>query len=128
VTRDASEVFRPLFEALNWFDSIDERARIGERHVRAIRYARRRVHHQWADAVYPHTYPVSNSVQVAPGVSLTLSGFGLEWRWRAAANLPPAPANFKDPKGESMYAQLLSDRAVLPALEAVERYLKRRFP
>jgi hypothetical protein len=89
---DSDAAFRPLFEALNWSVSLDDRLQaaweasptnpakwwsdgfIHGDDVKGVRYARNRVHHQWADALflsssgraYPRTYPLVFH----------------EWRWR----------------------------------------------
>jgi len=90
--------FIPLFDALGWVVALDsrfqeswKRARTnpakwwsdGFIHgdtVKGVRFARNRVHHQWADALettsgraYPAAYPKVY----------------MEWRWRA--ELPPGP-------------------------------------
>jgi hypothetical protein len=50
---DATVAFLPLFEALNWAASIDERLRYPDYpELRGLRFARNRVHHQWAEALY----------------------------------------------------------------------------
>src|SRR5665811_2098217 len=68
-SRDPGRVFAPLFEALNWAVALDDQARKhwapegialgwawrsrveGGEFVSAVRCARNRVHHQWADAL-----------------------------------------------------------------------------
>ena len=94
---NSDAAFRPLFEALNWSVSLDDRLQaaweasptnpakwwsdgfIHGDDVKGVRYARNRVHHRWADALF-----------------LSHSGFALpmrfplafrEWRWRLS--LPP---------------------------------------
>jgi hypothetical protein len=86
--REPLPVFIPLFETLAWFDSIDEwlkmdGKRIGEKNVRALRYARRRIHHQWADALRVHEYSVTMAL---PPIHAT--GTTFDWYWKAADNLP----------------------------------------
>lgn len=52
--RDAEERFIPLFEALNWAVAISDypgsSVRVDDT-IRGLRFARNRVHHQWADAI-----------------------------------------------------------------------------
>lgn len=98
-TRGALPVFAPLFEALNWVVALDDQARnhytpegtpldwawrsrvAGGELVRAVRCARNRVHHQWADAL-----------TLSEGFSTPLVAplVGHEWRWRPLADLPRA--------------------------------------
>ena len=91
--------FKPLFEALNWCVALDDRLqawwkvnatnrdrrwcdgfRFGET-VLGTRYARNRVHHQWADALW-----FSLSAPLRPGGPPR----GPEWRWRPSTQLPDA--------------------------------------
>ena len=92
----ATEAFLPLFEALNWCVALDDRLqawwktnatnadprwchgfRFGDA-VLGTRYARNRVHHQWANALF---YSLSASAK--PDVPR-----GPEWRWLPIAHLP----------------------------------------
>lgn len=123
--RDATATFHPLFEALNWAVALDDQARQhwapegvpldwawrtrvpGGDVVDAVRWARNRVHHQWAD-----------SLALSEGVSAPLVApvVAHEWRWRQLADLPDADL----PKGkvaaaaagaaEGHYRDLLADR------------------
>jgi hypothetical protein len=91
-SRDPVATFLPLFEALNWTVAIDSRFekawrcdplyREGEwwsdgyihgNTVKGVRFARNRVHHQWADAL-----------QMTTGTAfpLTFPMTFMEWRWR----------------------------------------------
>jgi hypothetical protein len=97
---DSDVAFRPLFEALNWSVSVDERLQevweagrtnpakwwsdgfIHGDDVKGVRYARNRVHHQWADALF------SSSGFAFP---MTFPLVFLEWRWRIT--LPPGRNN-----------------------------------
>ena len=72
---DASTAFMPLFEALSWVASLDERLDypdLGE--LRGLRFARNRVHHQWADALW-----LDDAGAQFP-VSFPMAFF--EWRWQ----------------------------------------------
>jgi hypothetical protein len=106
----------PLYEALSWAVSIDDRfqslwaaARTnpakwwsdGFAHgdtVRGLRYARNRVHHQWADALW-----LSHSGFSFP-ISFPLAF--IEWRWRP--ELPPG-------RGEEFKAEYEQHVAASPA-------------
>jgi hypothetical protein len=115
-SEDRADTFPPLFEALSWAVSIDDRfqslwaaARTnlatwwsdGFAHgdtVRGVRYARNRVHHQWADALwlsrsgfsFPRSFPLAF----------------IEWRWRP--ELPPG-------RGEEFKAEYEQHVAARPA-------------
>lgn len=114
-TRDPTATFIPLFEALNWAVSLDERAakhwtpagkplgwawreKVRDAEIlRGVRFVRNSVHHDWSDAVeldergraYPKTFPV----------------VFFEWRWRAADELPER--DHKDTGGEAIYREQL---------------------
>ncbi len=115
---------RGTFECLNWIVSLDDRVGAiwapdgtplgaawrdrlgGDAHLSAgIRFARNRVHHQWADAIarrdgfrYPRRYP---------------RGF-VEWTWRPAEDLPAG--RYAD--GESVYRQSPAGQRVTDSLAA----------
>lgn len=123
---DAAVTYHALFEALNWAVALDDQVRahwsprgkpldwnwrdeVGEGgHVRAVRFARNRVHHQWADALelaegfaFPTTFPLVFH----------------EWRWRPSVDLPPRD----DDRDQDIYDKLLARqpaRYVLDALNA----------
>jgi hypothetical protein len=108
---DADAVFLPLFEALSWTVSIDERLqRIwkaaptnpdkwwseGFTHgdvVKGVRFARNRVHHQWADALWPSRHEGR-----------------VIWRWR-----PTLPAG-RNRTGEGEYADRVATRPAIDTL------------
>ena len=77
---DTVDAYLPLFEALNWAASLDEHLDYPDHpELRGMRFARNRVHHQWAEALYvtegaayPRAYP----------------RVFFEWRWRM--DLPEA--------------------------------------
>lgn len=139
-SRDPLQVFAPLFEALNWAVALDDEARehyapegepldwgwrsrvSGGEFVSAVRCARNRVHHQWADAL---TLSEGFSAPlVAPIVAH-------EWRWRCLADLPQSdPVKGRAPakvlEAESAYERLLAGhpgRVVLGELRAPFRQL-----
>jgi hypothetical protein len=126
VERDAVATFLPLFEALNWVTALDDqvgarwapagtalgwrwRDKIDEGHfVAAVRFARNRIHHQWADALeltdgltFPVRWPLAWH----------------EWRWRASADLPAG----KDERHRDVYDELLADQPARYALDALDR-------
>jgi len=101
---DRNARFRAVFESLNWASSIDDRIREhwapegqpldwawrgrvdGAELMDGVRFARNRVHHQWADAIYLNesggrTYP------------MTFPVFFSTWRWRPLSDLPDGHHN-----------------------------------
>jgi hypothetical protein len=105
---DSAATFIPLFEALGWVFSIDEGFKrlwkaeprsleswsdgfIHGDTVKGVRYARGRVHHQWAEALW-----------LSPGAQLprTLPFMLGEWRWR-----PKLPGSRSVEYGEAEYDQ-----------------------
>lgn len=121
--RDPGAAFLALFEALNWAVAIDERVKEhwapdganteedktrqpgwgwrervpGAEAMAGVRFARNRVHHQWADALC-----LDDNGFTSP-VSSPLMSF--EWRWRDLAELP---AGKPDPNGEAIYERHLA--------------------
>jgi hypothetical protein len=118
---DAS--FRGLFECLNWAAAIDDRIQQrwapegvplerswreraeGAAVMAGVRFARNRVQHQWADAIffdlskgrtYPKTYPVR---------------YG-QWCWRALSDLPAG----RDNHGSDVYCDCLAEQPVMRGL------------
>lgn len=96
--RDPAPTFQALFEALNWAVALDDQVRLhwapagtpldwawrdqvdDGHHVRAVRFARNRVHHQWADALYLDAGGFSAPIESALVTH--------EWKWRPSADLP----------------------------------------
>ncbi len=92
--------FMPLFEALSWAVSLDDRLQNiwkeapprtskwwsdGFAHgdtVKGVRFARNRVHHQWADALW-----LSHGAELPRQIPFSLT----EWRWRT--DLPSGRSN-----------------------------------
>ncbi len=79
--RDAEDAYHALFECLAWAASIDERLGYPTEspELRGLRFARHRVHHQWADALvltegarFPITFPTAF----------------FEYEWRPIDDLP----------------------------------------
>lgn len=122
-SRSAPQVFQPLFEALNWAVALDDQARAhwapegtpldwswrarvaGGDLVNAVRCARNRVHHQWADALVLRE---GMSAPLSPPLVLH------EWSWRPLDELPEADGRRTDAivEAESDYGRLL---AAVPA-------------
>jgi len=121
---DPTKAFTALFEALNWAVALDERtakswapdgqvlhwawrSRVPDASIMGgVRYARNRIHHQWADALrldhswfqFPRTFPLRFA----------------EWVWRDAASLPPGRI---DRDGETSYRNDLEGRAARITLQ-----------
>jgi hypothetical protein len=136
-TREAreepEEMFIPLFEALNWAAAIVDpnsplRALITDNTVRALRFARNRVHHQWADALDPRDVPY------APGLITRASGRGprivapptvVEWFWKPLNQLPKPPPNRSDRRGQAAYGAHLAGEPARDALHRLDALLPR---
>lgn len=112
--QNADAAFLPLFEALSWTASIDERLDLPDLpELRGMRYARHAVYHLWADALvrtegrsYPKQYPFVY----------------FEWRWRVDL---PVPRNRNDEAAyKAAYKEGLAGQPARLALAAVERFLK----
>ncbi|MCW2643963.1 MAG: hypothetical protein JWP07_72 [Pseudonocardiales bacterium] len=120
---DRNASFRAAFEALNWATSVDDRirgqwapegkplgwgwrARVSGAEVMAgVRFARNRVHHHWADALYYNetggmTFPMTSPV------------FFSTWRWKLVADLPPGD----DDRGRDVYQEHLEGEPALKTL------------
>lgn len=122
-SKDADRSFHAVFESLNWATSVDDRIRKhwapegkaldwawrsrvdGAELMAGVRFARNRVHHHWADAIYlndtggltlPMTFPMHFST----------------WRWLAADDLPAG----EDDQGRDVYATHLQDQPVVKTL------------
>lgn len=129
--KDPEKLFHCLFETLNWIVAIDDRLR-SDKHddswfdqyringdegnfIRALRFARNRVHHQWADIVFN-----------TPGgqLPMQLPAALHEWRWEKLSNLPPALPHFADYEGKLLYLLLLEDQPARMALQKVASVLE----
>lgn len=128
---DADRMFYAIFEALNWSVAIDDRiqshwapegrvigrewrSRVqGAEILKAIRWARNSVHHDWADALrleaggfqFPMTFPLRFS----------------EWVWKAADLLPDDGGRF----GKSEYEHELSGRPARIAISELRDVFSR---
>lgn len=132
----AERAYLALFEVLNWLHAIDDRLQHdwpGERQERehwyrafeagrtlpGVRYARNRVHHQWADAIAgmrvgsfaglrEGTVPDPPLVRPLRGEFRDPIGEAGRWRW--VAELPPAER--PDREGQDAYRDRLAGRLV----------------
>jgi hypothetical protein len=111
--KEPEPAFHALFEALSWAVSIDELLKFPSQvELRGLRFARHRVHHQWADALrldeggfsFPMTFPL----------------VFFEWRWRLATELPKG----RDDRGREEYETHLAGRPARVTLRAVDEYLR----
>jgi hypothetical protein len=101
---DAGErvTFLPLFEALNWAASIDryffEKGRPIENDLlTAVRFARNRVHHQWALALRRFDSPGVPMIHLATSSSRIVGPPpGFWWYWVDLDELPPGRSSSKE--------------------------------
>ena len=113
-------LYIPLFEALNWAGVLEEAARPHtDQLLSAIRFARNRVVHDWADAVE------GRSILNPAGATIRPLGAGVgragtvgppvvwEWFWRNRASLPSGTNN----RGGPAYDALLAGKPVRAALD-----------
>jgi hypothetical protein len=108
--RDPVRPFHPLFEALAWAVTLDERLGYpDDPQLRGLRYARNAVHHQWADAL-----ELDDSGAAFP---ITFPMVFFEWRW--TRELPPP----KQKRDEPFYREHLAGHPARHALGAVAAHL-----
>ena len=103
--RDPEAVFRPLFEALNWWVAIADRVERDGREwdpraagpLVGIRYVRGRVHHQWSEAFELRDdfcyEPICLGLDMTVGKLVYFDPIPnpvTEWRWRDSSELPSA--------------------------------------
>lgn len=117
--RDADAAFLPLFEALAWTYSIDDRLKKPDLPaLRGLRWARRKVHHQWAAALYV--------ADVAHVIStrrpMILGPLFFEWRWRPEL----ARGRERDDPDRRAYVGHLSDQPARTTLASVSEFLARQ--
>jgi hypothetical protein len=112
---DSRPAFIPLFEVLNWTVTIDFRLQQDRADpewwkqvpdgvlARAVRLARNRVHHQWANAIggpiasrHPESVPRLTAFSLRPPHPYRQAA----WRWRKELPPPETPST-RDPRGES---------------------------
>jgi hypothetical protein len=114
-----------IFESLNWSVSLDERLRRDLQGrdwttdvdngtvVRAMRYARNSVHHDWAAALDHGPQPPEN-------VSRHEAVFDLTW-------VEKLPSGRPDPKGAASYADALAGEKVADTLLTAVKVSRRAF-
>ena len=130
LTQDAEAASQPLFEALNWAVVMDDHVRLSWRPegeildyqwrdrlegesgdiVKGIRFARNRVHHQWADAL-----------RLSEGGAQSSFEFPLvfhEWSWISADEIPLGKNN-NDNRGIDEYRSTLQGKAARLSLSAL---------
>jgi hypothetical protein len=118
--KSALETFLPLFEALNWAvaiqDYLRERGEPLDHHplVRALRFARNRVHHAWAAALEVRDVEVS-----ASRGPLVVTGMTFDWFWIETERLPLGGNR----TGETEYDAHLAGKTARAALDELERLL-----
>ena len=120
--KEIDQVFIALFESLNWIYTIDDRIRsiktlVGidsdfSEVMRAVRYARNRVQHQWSEIIYYRdgaTLPVT----------LPLAFF--EWVWMPLDKVHELTDNLRydDPVGKEMYIKHLEKKPVRYSLDLI---------
>jgi len=126
----ADETFVPVFEALNWMASIDlwfdeQGSPIGDDTLRGIRFARNRVHHDWALAITRQDWPGVPMVSGGRHGGVTrIFGPppGFYWTWKPLADLPPPQR--PDPNGEAAYVSQLAGAQVEPTLDGLRPVLE----
>ncbi len=118
VQTDPIVAFHALFESLAWTYTVDdflyERdgafAQLPE--LRGLRFARNRVHHQWADALWLDpkgaTFPLEFPIAF------------FEWRWRDTRDLPTGRAS----PDEFVYKQQLARTPARHSLNAVLHFFR----
>jgi hypothetical protein len=130
--RDAQERFIPLFETLNRAVAIMDYSRdqgrplLNDEIVRALRFARNRVHHQLADALEPRDVPFPQALTNRRGGSRIIAPpTVLKWFWKPLDELPDAPPQHDDPQGEKAYTPNLQGQPVQHALDHLDSLLPR---
>jgi hypothetical protein len=114
--RKPEAAFHPLFEALAWTYSIDERLKKPDLPaLRGLRWARGRVHHRWADALY-----VTDVAHVISARLPKITGpLFFEWRWRPEL----ARGRKRDNPDREAYVEHLSGQPARLTLASVREFL-----
>jgi len=133
ISSTPEDVFLPLFEALHWAVAVWYLAKRKHETIKApgddllaLRYARNRAGHQWANALEVREVllprrpmgggrrgPYSGSFSRTTPVSVRA------WLWLPEAQLPPADPKFSDSKGKTAYMDRLEEQ---PAHEVLQRF------
>ncbi len=112
--KNNEKVFSALFETLNWVVTIyfrlkDTNNKLSKNPLlKAIKYVRNHVHHQWADALILSTKGMALPAELPVAFH--------EWLWKSADNLPQGRI---DPKGKRLYKDLLENKPARYALQEV---------
>lgn len=120
---ESLEVFYALFETMNWIVCIDDKLKNSNPNwiknysdedvqlLKAIRYARNRVHHQWVEimslrdkSIFPAQFPISFH----------------EWVWRKSVDLPLADSQHPDINGKCAYEFVLQGQPIKLALIKID--------
>lgn len=123
---DPRATFQPMFETLNWAVTIDDYARCRQKRpfddkvLAGIRFARNRVHHQWADALEPEHLRSISSV----AGSETRRRDASWWFWKPASILPRAKRRHR--RGKQEYRSELEGHLVDEALDHLEALFQAR--
>lgn len=128
--RDPKERFIPLFESLNWavvlMDFWRKRgSEIDDDTLHALRFARNRVHHQWADALEARDLPNATITQSVSGRSrIVRPPTRLEWHWKPLNQLPTTSRGFDDVRGREAYEAHLAGTSAHRALGHLDDLLR----
>jgi hypothetical protein len=117
------ELFIPLFEALNWAALLEEDQRPHTHQLlRAIRFGRNALVHDWADAVEGRDVPTPH---IATGRGPRPPAVVWDWFWRDRQDFPKPKRTGKKPRkdqaGEAAYDAELSGKPVRDALDSLRQ-------
>jgi hypothetical protein len=128
---DAKDTFFPSFDALNWAASIDlflfeNGAAVENDLLTGVRFARNRVHHQWAKALVRADSPGIPRVTLAASSSRIVGPPpGFWWYWVGADQLPARPPRVAPPlSGKEQYKNNLAGKPAEATLEALRPILE----
>lgn len=124
-TRDGIEVFYALLETLNWIFCIDDKLRRGNSNwfhkfgeegnfVIALRYARNRVQHQWADIT-----TMTEGFAIPAELPMAFH----EWIWKPLDEIPLPTSRFRDDMGQQFYIELLQGKPVRYSLQKFNSFI-----
>jgi hypothetical protein len=128
-SRDPEERFIPIFEALNWAAAMLDpnsslRASLITDHiVRGLRFARNRVHHDWAEAIEARDmpYPGGSGLKTVPahrGARMWRRRAALDWCWKPLNQIPGA-----NKRGAAQYRAHLEGKPARQALAHLDGLL-----
>lgn len=126
----ADQAFIPLFEALNWAASIDlffhdTGKPVGDDLLTGVRFARNRVHHQWAKALKRAENPGVVRVTLATSRSRRVDPPpGFWWYWIEADQLPLRAPPVRTTSGEPEYIENLAGKPADATLQALRPVLE----